>query len=41
MTDKKLDKNNFFDISACLFSILQKLNKIEKKVEKIYCEDNK
>lgn len=31
--DKKLDKNNFFDISACLFSILQKLEKIEQKIQ--------
>ena len=33
--DKKLDKNNFFDFSACLLSILLKLEKIEKKTEKI------
>lgn len=32
MKDKKLDKNNFFDISAYLFSILQKLEKIEQKL---------
>lgn len=30
--DKKLDKNNFFDISACLFSIFKKLEKIERKL---------
>ena len=30
--NKKLDKNNFFDISACLFSILNKLEKIEQKL---------
>lgn len=29
---KELDKNNFFDISACLFSILEKLEKIEEKL---------
>ena len=32
MIDKKLDKNNFFDISAYLFSILQKLEKIEQNL---------
>lgn len=30
--NKKLDKNNFFNISACLFSILRKLDKIEEKL---------
>lgn len=30
--NKKLDKNNFFDISNCLFSILQKLQKIEQNL---------
>lgn len=30
--NKKLDKNNFFDISICLFSILSKLEKIEEKL---------
>lgn len=32
--DKKLDKNNFFEISAYLFSILYKLNKIDRKISK-------
>lgn len=30
--NEKLDKNNFFDISACLFLILLKLEKIEEKL---------
>ena len=33
--DKKLDKNNFFDISAYLFSILLKLERIEEKISSI------
>jgi len=39
--NKELDKNNFLTISACLFSILSKLDKIQEIIEKIYCEDNK
>ena len=38
---KELDKNNFFDVSACLFSILIKLDLIKENFEKIYCEDDK
>lgn len=34
--NKKLDKNNFFDISTCLFSILLKLDEIRENIEKIY-----
>lgn len=30
--NERLDKNNFLNISACLFSILQKLQKIEQNL---------
>lgn len=30
--NKKLDKNNFFTFSDCLFSILQKLERIEQNL---------
>lgn len=30
--NKKLDKNNFFDVSIYLFFILKKLEKIEEKL---------
>lgn len=33
--NKKLDKNNFFEISTYLFSIFYKLTKIEEKLSKI------
>ena len=37
--DKKLEKNNFFDLSDCLFSILQKIDNIDEKLQKTNNED--